>query len=73
MLFSVGKLFWLAVILWAVWMVFRVIEKRRNQGPAAPKADQQQPQDELEMTQCNACGAFVSRAGCNKPDCPVAK
>ncbi len=73
MLFSAGKLFWLAVILWAVWMVFRVIEKRRNHGAAGPKADQQNRPDELEMTQCAACGAFVSRAGCNKPDCPVAK
>lgn len=73
MLFSVGKLFWLAVILWAVWMVFRVIEKRRNRPTPPPNPEAGRSGDELDMAQCEACGAFVSRAGCNKPDCPVAK
>ena len=38
MFFSIGKIFWLLVIIWGVWTAFRIIEKRQKKA-AAKAAD----------------------------------
>ncbi len=83
MFFSVGKIFWLIVILWGVWTAFRMIEKRQKRGDmhASTKANSQESSgksktrgaasNDVEMQECPTCKSWVNKDGCNHPDCPV--
>lgn len=79
MFFSVGKLFWLAVVLWGVWTVFRMIEKRQKRGKEQVKDGQTSSQhkaenagaDDVDMRECPTCKSWVKNSGCNHPDCPI--
>lgn len=82
MFFSISKIFWLAVILYVVWMVFRIIEKRKQQNIPKPSAksgffgfgrrkSEEADERPVDTRPCEVCQAFVSSAGCNRPECPV--
>lgn len=71
MFFSLGKLIWLALILWGVWVIFRVIEKRRQTKDSNQQGRSDNPGPELELSECDQCGAFASQTGCSKPGCPL--
>lgn len=83
-MFSLGKIFWLAVILWGVWTAFRMFENRQKRGKP-PAGSQQSHADQntasqngnnadsasVDMQECSSCKSWVGRDGCNQPDCPV--
>ncbi len=79
MILSIGKIFWLLVILWGVWTGFRMIERRaKNQKPAPKNTPKDTPKDapkdgpdSMDMRECTRCKSWVSSAGCDRPDCPI--
>ena len=75
-MFSIPKILGLLAILWLVWMLFRIIERRQiqtnsdkngtadNQGTdGADKA--------VEVEECPHCHKFVSKDGCAEENCPL--
>ena len=75
-MFSLPKILGLLAILWLVWMLFRIIERRQiqtnsdkngtadNQGTdGADKA--------VEVEECPHCHKVVSKGGCAKENCPL--
>ena len=79
MFFSIGKIFWLAVILWGVWTAFRIVEKRqrrqKEQATSTPNNASQNANKadagSVDMRECPTCKSWVGAAGCNHPDCPI--
>lgn len=87
MLLSIPKILWLIAILWGVWTIFKVIEKRRlkdsQQDPShqsskharqrarQKKHHEDQDENSVELIECTLCGAYVAKTGCKKSDCPV--
>ena len=79
MFFSVGKIFWLIVILWGVWTAFRMIEKRQRRGNIHANSAESSRQSQssgsatkdVDMQECPTCKSWVNKNGCNHPDCPV--
>ena len=78
---SLPKLIALALVLWAVWRVFRIIERRkeiaRSDTDAAPKsssseqtrADKEQKDGSLDLEECPVCGSWVVLpCGCKNSD-----
>ena len=84
-MFTIMKLFWLGVILFSVWNVFRVIEKRKklnagsgnagsgNAGsgtkPGEANDHNAAENDPLPTKYCDICASFVTKQGCDRPDC----
>ena len=75
MFFSIGKIFWLLVIIWGVWTAFRLIEKRRetHQKKAAAKAAD--PANAAENRSENAAGdeKNTSAGSVDMVECPTCK
>ncbi len=81
-MFSLPKLLMLFGLLWAVWLVFRLIDRRnqaRDEGPESGQETGQQtsrrdepPADRsVDLSECERCGAYVPAGGCDKSDCPL--
>ena len=53
-------------------MAFRLID-RRNRAQNANEDDtgEERADSFVELTECEGCGAYVTAAGCDNPDCPV--
>ena len=81
MFFSIGKIFWLLVIIWGVWTGFRIIEKRQKKA-AAKAADTANASENaaengkentgarsVDMVECPTCNSWVDPAGCHHPQC----
>lgn len=71
-MFSLPKLLMLFALLWAVWLVFRLID-RRNQArdDQAGSGDTPDMDKSVDLTECDWCGAYVPAGGCDKSDCPL--
>ncbi len=76
-MFSGSKLLLLGAVLWLVWLVFRLID-RRNRARNADQDEMSQQETRkkkadsfVDMTECEGCGAYVTEAGCDNADCPV--
>ena len=71
-MFSLPKLLMLFALLWAVWLVFRLID-RRNQArdDQAGSGDTPDMDKSVDLTECDLCGAYVPAGGCDKSDCPL--
>lgn len=80
MFFSIGKIFWLLVIIWGVWTAFRIIEKRQKKAAAKAEttanAQDSATQDEknsgagsVDMVECPTCKSWVDPTGCHHPQC----
>lgn len=76
-MFSGPKLLLLGVVLWLVWFVFRLIERRNRalntdqEEAAQQKTEEKKTDSFVELKECEGCGAYVATAGCDNPDCPV--
>ena len=69
---SLPKLLALGAVLWAVWMGFRVLE-RRGAGPRDAPPDK--PGDRtgdgaLDLEECAVCRAWVAGEPCERESCP---
>ena len=71
MMLSVGKIFWLIIILIAVWYLFKIIEKRKLN---IDKSNQKKENDDInkkgiDALKCNVCGLWSTGKKCNNKEC----
>ena len=71
MMLSVGKIFWLIIILIAVWYLFKIIEKRKLN---IDKNKQYKENDDInkkgiDAFKCNVCGLWSTGKKCNNKEC----
>jgi beta-lactamase regulating signal transducer with metallopeptidase domain len=71
MMLSVGKIFWLIIILIAVWYLFKIIEKRKLN---IDKNNQKKENDDInkkgiDAFKCNVCGLWSTGKKCNNKEC----
>ena len=71
MMLSVGKIFWLIIILIAVWYLFKIIEKRKLN---IDKNNQKQENDDInkkgiDAFKCDVCGLWSTGKKCNNKEC----
>ena len=71
MMLSVGKIFWLIIILIAVWYLFRIIEKRKLN---IDKNSQKKENDDInkkgiDAFKCDVCGLWSTGKKCNNKEC----
>ncbi len=66
------KLLLLGAVLWMVWLVFRLIDRRnRARNAGHHKTAENKADSFVELTQCEGCGAYVTAEGCDNTDCRV--
>ena len=68
---SVGKIFWLIIILVAVWYFFKIIEKRKLN---IDKNKQNKENDDMNKNgidafKCDVCGLWSTGKKCNNKEC----
>lgn len=68
---SVGKIFWLIIILVAVWYFFKIIEKRKLN---IDKNKQNKENDDINKNgidafKCDVCGLWSTGKKCNNKEC----
>lgn len=68
---SVGKIFWLIIILIAVWYLFKIIEKRKL---SIDKNNQKKENDDInkkgiDAFKCDVCGLWSTGKKCNNKEC----
>ena len=71
MMLSVGKIFWLIIILFAVWYLFKIIEKRKLN---IDKNNQKKENDDInkkgiDAFKCDVCGLWSTGKKCNNKEC----
>ncbi|GIS09498.1 MAG: hypothetical protein CM15mP114_02800 [Alphaproteobacteria bacterium] len=71
MMLSVGKIFWLIIILIAVWYIFKIIEKRKLN---IDKNNQKKENDGInkkgiDAFKCDVCGLWSTGKKCNNKEC----
>ena len=71
MMLSVGKIFWLIIILIAVWYLFKIIEKRKLN---IDKNNQKKGNDDInkkgiDAFKCDVCGLWSTGKKCNNKEC----
>ena len=77
-MFTITKLFWLFIILLAVWNLFRVIEKRqalkdRNDDYSNKESSKSDAGSEpIAAIYCATCATFAAVEGCDRTDCGIA-
>ncbi len=67
-MFTPTKLIILGLILFVVWTIFKMIEKRN--AVAQDKKDEAKKGAAIDLQECAACGAWVD-APCGKENCPI--
>ena len=76
-MFTISKLFWLFIILLAVWNLFRIIEKRqalkdRNDDYSNKESSESDAEPEaIAAIYCATCGTFAAVEGCDRTDCGI--
>ena len=66
---SVGKIFWLIIILFAVWYIFKIIEKRKlNSSNNKQKYDNVNKKG-IDAFKCDVCGLWSTGQKCNNKEC----
>ena len=71
MMLSVGKIFWLIIILIAVWYLFKIIEKRKLN---IDKNNQKKENGDInkkgiDAFKCDVCGLWSTGKKCNNKEC----
>ena len=68
---SVGKIFWLVIILIAVWYLFKIIEKRKNNLDNNMKKNDNDNINKkgIDAFKCDVCGLWSTGKKCNNKDC----
>ncbi len=71
MMLSVSKIFWLIIILVAVWYLFKIIEKRKlNVGNNTQKKDDNDINKKgIDAFKCDVCGLWSTGKKCNNKEC----
>ena len=80
---SLPKLLALGAVIWAVWMGFRVLERRGGKNGQIPRGDDQTSDGSsdgssgrpgghraLDLEECRVCRAWVAAEACERDACP---
>ena len=65
MMLSLGKIFWLVVILLCVWYVFKIIEKRKINSAKNDINSNNANKKGLDAYKCDKCGLWSTGDKCN--------
>ena len=68
---SVGKIFWLIIILVAVWYFFKIIEKRKLNidKNKQNKENNDINKNGIDAFKCDVCGLWSTGKKCNNKEC----
>ena len=68
---SVGKIFWLVIILVSVWYLFKIIEKRKNNLDNNMQKNNNDNINKkgIDAFKCDVCGLWSTGKKCNNKDC----
>ena len=71
MMLSISKIFWLIIILIAVWYLFKIIEKRKLN---IDKNNKKKETDDInkkgiDAFKCDVCGLWSTGKKCNNKEC----
>ena len=68
---SVGKIFWLIIILVAVWYFFKIIEKRKLNIDKNKKNKENDDinKNGIDAFKCDVCGLWSTGKKCNNKEC----
>ena len=69
-MFSLNKIFWLIVILFVVWYVFKFIEKK-NKTIKKKSNEYKSEKKNLDAFKCSVCGLWSTSENCNNDKCPT--
>ena len=71
MMLSVGKIFWLIIILIAVWYLFKIIEKRKLNIDKKNKKKENGDINKkgIDAFKCDVCGLWSTGKKCNNKEC----
>ena len=73
MMLSVGKIFWLIIILIAVWYLFKIIEKRKlnrdNNSQNKENDNDNINKKGIDAFKCDVCGLWSTGKKCNNKEC----
>lgn len=70
---SLPKLLALGAVIWAVWMGFRILERRKGDGQndKVPRnGDEGRGHRALDLEECRVCRAWVNGEACERDACP---
>lgn len=70
---SLPKLLALGAVIWAVWMGFRLIERRgkgSDGGADQASHDSKTSNRALDLEECKVCRAWVAGEACDREACP---
>ena len=73
-MFSLPKLVILALILWGVWVLFKILGRGKISGSDGFQYKQKgrpNESDSVDVRECLKCGTYSGPAGCQQPDCPL--
>ena len=66
---SVGKIFWLIIILIAVWYFFKIIEKRKLNIKNDRQENDSINKKGIDAFKCDVCGLWSTGQKCNNKEC----
>ena len=70
---SVGKIFWLTIILVAVWYLFKIIEKRKINLDNNKQKNENTSKKGIDAFKCDICGLWSTGQKCNNKECSSSK
>ena len=68
MMLSIGKIFWLLVILALVWYGFKIVERKKNK--IREKKDKPNLKG-IDAYKCDVCGLWSTGDKCQNKECSV--
>ena len=70
---SIGKIFWLIIILGAVWYLFKIIEKRKVNLDNNKQKNEKINKKGIDAFKCDVCGLWSTGQKCNNKECSNSK
>ena len=69
---SLPKLLALGAVIWAVWVGFRILERRKGakNGQVPHHGDESKEHRALDLEECRVCRAWVNGEACEREACP---
>ena len=69
MMLSIGKIFWLIIILISVWYIFKIIEKRKINLSNKNENKEDINKKGIDAYKCDKCGLWSTGNQCNNKEC----
>lgn len=69
MMLSLGKIFWLIIILLSVWYFFKIIEKRKINSKNTSQKKENINKKGIDAYKCSKCGLWSTGDKCNNKEC----